>query len=61
MDTYWQAHPERFVQGPPSVPRPPAVVSINPEDGRDAEQVLAEDDALEDGIDPVVVPGTHAA
>jgi len=61
LDTYWQAHPERFVQGPPSVPRPPAVVSINPEDGRDAEQVLAEDDALEDGIDTVVVPGTHAA
>lgn len=61
LDTYWAAHPERFVQGPPIAPRPPAAVSINPADGRSAEQVLADPDSLGDGLDPVVVMGTHAA
>lgn len=61
LDAYWESHPERYVLGPPVAPRPPAIVSINPADGRSAEQVLATADALDDGIDPVVVMGAHAA
>ena len=61
LDVYWREHPERFVLGPPIAQRPPATVSINPADGRSAEQVLADNDALEDGIDPVVVMSAHAA
>jgi putative transposase len=30
LDKAYVAHPERFVHGPPSVPLPPATVSINP-------------------------------
>jgi putative transposase len=30
LDAAYAAHPERFVQGPPKVARPPAVVAINP-------------------------------
>ena len=30
LDAAYAAHPERFAHGPPRVPRPPAVVQINP-------------------------------
>jgi putative transposase len=30
LDVVYAAHPERFAHGPPRVPRPPAVVHINP-------------------------------
>lgn len=33
MDAAFAAHPQRFVNGPPRVPRPPARVLINPNDG----------------------------
>lgn len=61
LDAYWLEHPERFVLGPPVSPRPPATVSINPGDGRSAEQVLAEPDALAGGLEPVVIRAEHAA
>lgn len=61
LDGYWLEHPERFVLGPPISPRPPATVSINPADGRSAEQVLAEPDALAGAMEPVVVMAEHAA
>lgn len=32
LDVAYAAHPERFVSGPPTVRRPPAVVAINPVD-----------------------------
>jgi len=33
LDTYYAAHPERFPRGQPITKRPPARVSINPDDG----------------------------
>lgn len=42
----YNAHPERFVAGPPSVKRPPARVCINPADGEPPtmERVIGTDD-----------------
>ena len=32
LDTAYEAHPERFVQGRPCVPKPPSFIEINPAD-----------------------------
>jgi len=44
----WLAHPERFVNGPPRVQRPPTAVWINPP--RDAQNRVTEAEASEEGI-----------
>ena len=41
MDHHYAKHPERYVNGPPIVHRPPAKVCINPDDGQPADQALA--------------------
>jgi putative transposase len=55
MDRHYAAHPERYVKGPPRVPRPPAVVAINPDDGQSAAQLLATPDAFQTSPTPVSV------
>jgi putative transposase len=41
MDRHFADHPERYVNGPPLVRRPPLRVCINPDDGQPAEKVLS--------------------
>jgi putative transposase len=41
MDRHYAEHPARYVNGPPTVRRPPQRVAINPDDGQPADQVLA--------------------
>src|SRR5699024_2572300 len=55
MDRHYAAHPERYVQGPPQVARPPAVVSINPEDGQTAAELLHDPEALQISPTPVSI------
>lgn len=40
MDDHYAAHPQRYVNGPPQVPRPTAVAAINPDDGQTAAELL---------------------
>ena len=48
FDHPWvSAHPERYVKGPPKVARPPAVVSINPDDGQTAAELIDQPDAFQ--------------
>ncbi|MDZ7789394.1 MAG: DDE-type integrase/transposase/recombinase [Xanthomonadales bacterium] len=53
MDQHYAAHPERYVKGPPRVPRPPAVVAINPDDGQTADKLLGTPDAFQISPTPV--------
>lgn len=53
MDQHYAAHPERYVKGPPRVARPPAVVSINPDDGQTAAELLEKPDAFEISPTPI--------
>ena len=53
MDRHYAAYPERYVHGCPQVPRPPAVVAINPDDGKTAADLLARDDAFDVENTPV--------
>ena len=46
MDRHHAEHPERYVNGPPIVKRPPQRVVINPDDGQPAEQVLADPESF---------------
>jgi len=55
MDRHYAAHPERYVQGPPQVARPPAVVSINPEDGQTAAELLHDPEAFQISPTPVSI------
>lgn len=53
MDRHYAAHPERYVNGPPKVARPPAVVAINPDDGQTAAELLDRPDAFQISPTPV--------
>lgn len=53
MDRHYAVHPERYVKGPPRVARPPAVVSINPDDGQTAAKLLDRRDAFQISPTPV--------
>ena len=53
MDRHYAAHPERYVKRPPRVARPPAVVSINPDDGHTAAELLDKPNAFEISPTPV--------
>jgi len=53
MDDHYAAHPRRYVNGPPRVARPPAVVAINPDDGQTAEELLAQPEAFRVSPTPV--------
>ena len=53
MDCHYADHPERYVNGPPTVKRPPRRVVINPDDGQPAEQVLADLESFETVPTPV--------
>ena len=53
MDRHYADHPERYVNGPPVVKRPPERVCINPDDGRPAEQVLADPESFKTVPTPV--------
>ncbi len=53
MKQHYAKHPERYVKGPPRVPRPPAVVSINPDDGQTAAELLDKPGAFEISPTPV--------
>ncbi|QOC22238.1 DDE-type integrase/transposase/recombinase [Wenzhouxiangella sp. AB-CW3] len=53
MDRHYAAHPERYVKGPPRVARPPTVVSINPDDGQTAAELLDKPDAFQISPTPV--------
>ena len=55
MDQHHAEHPERYVNGPPQVARPPAVVSINPDDGQTAAELLDRPDAFQISPTPVSV------
>jgi putative transposase len=55
LNCYCPAHPERLVRSALLSPRPPQNVRINPVDDRGAKCVLAENDALADDIDSLVV------
>ena len=55
MDRHHAEHPERYVNGPPKVRRPPLRVCINPDDGQSAEQVLASPDSFKTVPTPVSV------
>ena len=56
MDRHYAAHPERYVKGALRVARPPAVVSINPDDGQTAAALLKTPQAFQ--ISPT---GQHRA
>jgi len=53
MDLHYAAHPERYVNGPPRVARPPEVVAINPDDGQIAADLLNNPKAFEISPTPV--------
>ena len=53
MDRHYAAHPERYVKGAPQVARPPAVVSINPDDGQTAAELLDNPEAFQLSLTPV--------
>lgn len=53
MDRHYAAHPERYVKGAPRVARPPAVVSINPDDGQTAAALLETPEAFQISPTPV--------
>ena len=53
MDRHYATHPERYVKGPPRVARPPAVVSINPDDGQTAAELLDNPEAFQISPTPV--------
>ncbi|TQE94821.1 MAG: hypothetical protein FKY71_17480 [Spiribacter salinus] len=55
MDRHCAEHPDRYVKGPPRVARPPAAVSINPDDGRTAAELLATPDAFKVSPTPVSI------
>ena len=57
LDAYWQQHPERFVHRPPKASLPPAEVTINPEDGLTADELLGRPAQAEAQPEPVAVPG----
>jgi hypothetical protein len=40
MDRHYAEHPERYVNGPPRLARPPSRVAINPDDGQPAIAAL---------------------
>ena len=47
MEQHYSEHPERYVNGPPRVARPPAVVSIDPDDGQTAAKLLEDPEAFQ--------------
>lgn len=53
MDRHYADHPERYVNGPPVVKRPPNRVCINPDDGQPAEAVLADPESFQTVPTPV--------
>ena len=53
MERHHAAHPERYVNGPPVVPRPPQRVCINPDDGQLAQDVLSDPDSFKTVTTPV--------
>jgi putative transposase len=53
MDDHYAAHTQRYVNGPPQVARPPAVVAINPDDGQTAAELLDKPDAFQISPTPV--------
>lgn len=55
MDRHYTKYPERYVNGPPQVPRPPSQVAINPDDGQTASELLAYPDSFEVEATPVSV------
>lgn len=55
MDRHYAANPQRYVNGSPGVPRPPAVVAINPDDGQTAEELLKTPEAFQTSPTPVSV------
>jgi len=46
-------HPARYVKGPPRVAKPPHIVSINPDDGETAAELLHKADAFGISTTPV--------
>jgi putative transposase len=55
MDRHYAEHPERYVNGPPKVARPPDRVAINPDDGQLAIQVLANPNSFATESTPVAI------
>jgi len=56
LEAYWQAYPERFVHRPPKAGLPPAEVTINPEDGLSADELLRRPIQAETCPEPVTIP-----
>jgi len=46
MNRHYADHPDRYVNGPPVVKRPPERVCINPDDGQPATQVLLDSESF---------------
>jgi len=59
LDAYWQQHPERFVHRPPTASLPPAEVTINPEDGLTADELLGQPMQAETAPEAVAIPGVR--
>ncbi len=55
MDRHYAANPERYINGPPEVPRPANRVAINPDDGQKASELLASSNGFEVEPTPVSV------
>lgn len=53
MDAHYAIYPDRYVNGAPRVQMPPAVVSINPDDGISAEELMSRSGAFR--IEPTPV------
>lgn len=57
LDIHYAAHPERYPNGAPQAKRPPASVSINPDDGViDATSILNDPAAIRPQTEPIHIP-----
>lgn len=57
LDSHYAAHPERYPHGAPQAKRPPASVSINPDDGIiDATSILNDPAAIRPQTEPIHIP-----
>lgn len=61
LDIHYAAHPERYPNGAPQAKRPPASVSINPDDGiTDAASIIDDPTATRPQAEPIHIPsGDH--
>lgn len=55
LDSHYAEHPERYVNGPPRVARPPSVVVINPEDTAPASELMTTADGFASRSTPVSI------